>query len=121
VSAPVWIGVVLLGGLGASARFAVDLLVSYRYQGEFPLGTLVVNLSGTLALGVLAGAITDGDVLRLVGTGLLGAYTTFSTWSFQSQRLAEDGTPRLALANVLISVALGLAAIWIGTQVGEAL
>jgi CrcB protein len=121
VSAPVWLGVAVLGGLGATARFAVDLLVSYRAEGEFPLGTLVVNLSGTLALGILAGAVTDDAVLRLFATGLLGAYTTFSTWSFQSQRLAEDGAPRLALANILISLALGLAAIWIGMQVGEAL
>jgi CrcB protein len=121
VSLPVWIGVALLGGVGACARFAVDLTVSFREQGTFPLGTLVVNLTGALALGALAGAVTDEDALHLLATGLLGAYTTFSTWMFQSQRLAEDGEGAHALLNVVLSAALGLAAVWLGMQAGEAL
>jgi CrcB protein len=121
VSAPVWIGIALLGGLGACSRFAVDLLVSAREAGTFPLGTLAVNLSGALALGILAGAVTSDDALHVIGAGLLGGYSTFSTWMFQSQRLAEDGEPGAALANVVLSAAFGLAAVWIGMQVGEAL
>jgi CrcB protein len=121
MSLPVWIGLALLGGAGACARFAVDLMVTFRERGTFPLGTLAVNLSGALALGVLAGAVIDADVLHLFATGLLGGYTTFSTWMFQSQRLAEDGEGASALLNVVISAALGLAAVWLGMQAGEAL
>jgi CrcB protein len=121
VSLPVWIGVALLGGVGACARFGLDLAVSIRAASSFPFGTFAVNLTGALVLGAIAGAVTDGDALRLLGTGLLGAYSTFSTWMFQSQRLAEDGEPGAALMNVVLSAALGLAAVWIGMQVGEAL
>lgn len=121
MSLPLWIGVALLGGVGACARFAVDLLVSLRERGAFPLGTLVVNLSGALGLGVLAGAVADADVMRLLATGLLGAYTTFSTWMFQSQRLAADGEAGGGALNIVLSAALGLAAVWVGMEAGEAL
>jgi len=121
MSLAVWVGIALLGGVGACARFAVDLLVSVRQRGSFPLGTLAVNLSGALALGLVAGALADGDAQRLLATGLLGAYTTFSTWMFQTQRLAEDGAPRAALANVVVSAALGLALVWAGMELGEAI
>ena len=73
------IGVGLLGGTGAVARFLLDGAVAARVASAFPFGTLAVNLSGALALGVLHGAGVGGDAMRLVGTGLLGAYTTFST------------------------------------------
>jgi CrcB protein len=119
VSLTVWIGVALLGGLGACARFAVDLLVTFRERGAFPLGTLAVNLSGAFALGVLAGAAAGEDLTRLLGAGFLGAYTTFSTWMLQSQRLAEHGERRSALLNVVLSTALGLAAVWAGMRIGE--
>jgi CrcB protein len=121
VSAPVWIGIALLGGVGATARFAVDLGVTLRAKGSFPLGTMVVNLTGSLVIGVLAGAITDGDGLRLATTGFLGGYTTFSTWMFQTERLGADGEPRAALANIVVSAALGLGAVWLGMRIGEAL
>lgn len=121
MSGLVWIGVALLGGLGAAARFAVDGAVGSRAPGAFPLGTLAVNLSGALALGALTGAVTDAETLRLAATGLLGAYTTFSTWVFESHRLAEDGELSLAWANLALSAVLGLAALWAGMQVGEVL
>jgi len=66
---------------------------------------------------VLAGATTDEDTLRLIGAGLLGAYTTFSTWMLQSDRLG----PRLGALNVALSLALGIAAVWLGREVGMAL
>jgi CrcB protein len=59
--------------------------------------------------------------MRLVGTGLLGAYTTFSTWALESHRLGEAGRERLAAANVLVSLALGLACVWLGDRLGTAL
>ena len=118
MSAAVLIGVGLLGGLGALGRFLLDRAVAARLGDRFPWGTLAVNLSGALALGLLVGAEVGGDALRLAGTGLLGAYTTFSTWMFESQRLAEDGQLRRALANLLVSLVLGVALAWAGRELG---
>jgi CrcB protein len=115
----VWGGVAALGALGALLRFAVDSALQARAGDELPLGTLAVNLSGALALGVLTGAHVGGDALLLAGTGLLGAYTTFSTWMFETQRLVEEDDGRIALGYVAASVAGGLACgaagWWIGT------
>ena len=105
----VWIGVALLGGFGACARFMVDRAVAVR---AFPLGTLVVNLSGAFLLGLLSDV--TGDAYLLAGTATLGAYTTFSTWMFESQRAREEGRPRVALANLALSLVLGLGAAALG-------
>jgi CrcB protein len=118
VSAAVVVGVGLLGGVGAIARFLLDGAVSARAGRSFPWGTLAVNLSGALVLGILAGAAVQGDALRLAGTGLLGAFTTFSTWMFESHRLGEDGELRAGVVNLLASLALGIAAVWLGRQIG---
>ena len=115
MSAPVWIGVALLGGLGALARWAVDGLVSTHVHHGFPYGILAVNLTGSFALGVVAGAELDGDARRLVATGFLGAYTTFSTWMLDTDRLWLQRRQHAAAAvNLFASLALGLAAVWIG-------
>jgi fluoride exporter len=121
VSAPVVIGIALLGGAGAVARFLLDGAVAARAGHGFPWGTLAVNLSGAFLLGLLTGAALSGDGLRLLGTGLLGAYTTFSTWVFESHRQAEDGGGRGALANLALSLVLGLACAWAGRRAGIAL
>jgi CrcB protein len=115
------VGVGLLGGAGAVARFLLDGAVASRVASAFPFGTLAVNLVGALALGVLHGAGVDGDALRLAGTGLLGAYTTFSTWMLESHRLGEDGRLRVGVANLLVSLALGLACVCLGDRLGGAL
>ena len=107
-------GVGLLGGVGAIGRFLLDGGVASRVGSAFPFGTLAVNLTGALALGVLHGAGVSGDALRLLGTGLLGAYTTFSTWMLETHRLGEDGRLRLGALNIAVSLAVGLAAVWIG-------
>ena len=86
----VWIGVMLLGGLGAVARFSLDRAVSKRVARPFPFGTLVVNLSGALLLGFLAGLALSPHLALLAGTGFVGSYTTFSTWMLETQRLAEE-------------------------------
>ena len=99
----------------------LDGAVSGRVGRSFPWGTLAVNLSGAFALGVLAGATISEDAYRLAGTGLLGAYTTFSTWTLESHRLAEDGRGRLGVANLLASLLAGLAVAWLGQQIGELL
>ena len=120
MNALVWLGVVVLGGVGAVLRFSVDGLVSARTSGLFPHGTLVVNLSGALLLGLLGGLALDDRVALLAGTALIGAYTTFSTWMFETQRLTEDRQPSRAAANIAVSMALGLAAAALGAVVGSA-
>jgi CrcB protein len=121
VSAAVLLALGLLGGVGAVARFALDAAVSGRLGRAFPYGTLAVNATGALALGVLVGAALHGDAYRLAGTGLLGAYTTFSTWMLESHRLGEDGRLRAGAMNVALSLAAGLLVAWAGKQIGGAL
>jgi CrcB protein len=115
------LGVGVLGGAGAIVRFMLDGMVSSMTGRRFPWGTLTVNLAGAFALGVLAGAAVTGDALRLAGTGLLGAFTTFSTWMFESHRLGEDGELAWGMANLLGSLALGIAVVWLGRELGAAL
>lgn len=121
MSLTVTIGVGLLGGVGAVARFLLDGAVARRLGREFPWGTLVVNLTGAFALGVLVGAALHDDVFRIVGTGLLGAYTTFSTWAFESHRLGEDGELHLGALNFAVSLVFGVAVAWAGRELGGGL
>lgn len=121
MSWPVFLGVGLLGGLGAVARFALDGSVSARAGRSFPYGTLAVNLLGSLVLGALVGAALSGDRYRLAGTGLIGAFTTFSTWAFESHRLGEYRRMGLGTANFLVSLVLGVGAAWVGRRIGMAL
>lgn len=109
-----WLGVGVLGGAGALARFLVDGLVSGASAARFPLGTLVVNLTGSALLGLLVGLALHGHAYLLAGTATIGSYTTFSTWIFESHRHGEDGRPAILAANVLLSLALGLAAAELG-------
>jgi fluoride exporter len=106
------------GGAGALARFGVDSLVQSRRLGEFPLGTLVVNFSGCLLLGLLSGLHVSSHAMTLLGTATLGSYTTFSTWMLESQRLVEDGELAIAAGNLLVSLAVGLGAVALGRFVG---
>lgn len=113
---------VLVGsGAGAITRLGVDTVVQSRRLGEFPLGTLVVNTSGCLLLGLLAGLEPSPDTMLVLGTATVGSYTTFSTWMLETQRPAEDGERSLAWRNVLISFGLGLAAVALGRAVGRML
>jgi len=115
------VGIGLLGGLGALGRFALDGGVARRLGREFPYGTLAVNLSGSLLLGVFVGLALSENAYRLVGTGLVGAFTTFSTWTLESHRLGEDGRLRVGLLNFAVSLVLGVAVAWAGRQLGAAL
>lgn len=118
MNAPVWVGVAVLGGCGAIARFLLDGWVAERARGAFPLGTLAVNLSGALALGLLTGLALSGDALVLAGAAALGSYTTFSTWMLETHRLGEDAELRLALVNVALSLAAGVGAAALGRFLG---
>ena len=113
-----WAGVVVLGGCGAVLRFLVDGGVSARLGRSFPYGTLIVNLTGATALGVLAGLALGRETALLVGTALLGSYTTFSTWMFETQRLGEDRQVRPLVANLVVSLLAGVAAAAAGRWVG---
>lgn len=115
------IGVLLIGGVGAISRFSFDSLIQRRNRTEFPLGTFVINVSGSFVLGLLTGASLTPTVLLLAGTALLGSFTTFSTWMFETERLAEDGELALAALNVAGSIVAGLAAAAIGFALGGAL
>lgn len=122
----VWAGVMVLGGVGAVCRLLVDRAVSrravsHRTLAGFPTGTLVVNISGAWLLGFL-GALTLGPHFALLaGTAFVGAYTTFSTWMLETQRLGEERQGRLAVLNIVVSVVLGLAAAWLGQLIGRQL
>jgi CrcB protein len=113
-----WLAVGVLGGLGALARFLLDALVSSASGARFPLGTLLVNLSGALVLGLLVGIALSGEEYLLAGTAVIGSYTTFSTWMLESHRLAEDGLRWLLWANVALSLVLGVGAAALGRLLG---
>jgi CrcB protein len=109
-----WLAFLVAAGIGAPARYLIDGLVQDHTDGVFPWGTFVVNVSGCLVLGTIAGlglyhglGITTRTVL---GTGGMGAYTTFSTFTFETVRLAEEGAINEALRNVAASFVVGLAA-----------
>ena len=116
-----WLALAAFGALGALARFELDRAVSGRVRGSFPLGILVVNVSGAFALGLLLGFAPGSAALVVLGTGFLGAYTTFSTWIVDSERLAAKGRWRLGVLNVLGSMAAGLVASGMGLGVAAVL
>ena len=118
MSISLYAGIALLGGLGATMRFLVDAKISSHVDTVFPVGTLAVNLLGALVLGLLVGYGVSGDLMRLLALGLLGGFTTFSTWVFEAHRLAEDGLLRSAILNISLSIAAGLGAVWFGQLVG---
>ena len=113
MAALIWSGVAVLGGLGAVLRFMVDRTITSRSMPaflRFPAGTLVVNASGAALLGLLTGVALNSTAMLFAGTALLGSYTTFSTWMFETHRLAEEGQRWPAAANIVVSLASGLAA-----------
>ena len=117
---------VAFGGLiGAPARNIVDTWVTDRVAGDLPWGTAVVNVTGSVVLGVVTGLLLHhhvGPVPRaLLATGFCGAYTTFSTFTFETMELLEDGRLAEAAINAFGSLAVGLAAATAGLAVGLAL
>jgi len=121
----IYLGVALAGAAGAITRYVVDTSVQRRLFSAFPVGTLVVNLSGAFLAGVIAGHFLYrglGSTPAVVsGIGFLGAYTTLSTFDLESLRLFESGSVLLGLANVVASVVGGLAAAAAGVALGAVL
>ena len=116
------------GGMGSVARFGLNGLISARLGETFPWGTLVINITGSFLIGVFA-ALSDPDGGRLASPGvrqflmigICGGYTTFSSFSLQTLRLAQDREWLYAGGNVLLSVGLCLVAVWLGYALGAAL
>lgn len=119
------LGLVVAGAFGALLRYEAELHVRRLLGPSFPWGTLVINVSGGFVLGLLTGlaahhGISSGT-LTVLGTGLLGAYTTFSTFTFDTVTLSERGRVGAAAANIGASVLLGLGAAALGLLVGTAI
>ena len=117
----IWVAVTLIGGAGSIARFLVDGAISLAVGRDFPFGTMVVNISGAVILGLLTGLALGHDEALLAGTAAVGSYTTFSTWMLETQRLAEERQYRKAVVNVVISLVLGVAAAAAGRLIGTQL
>ncbi|ELP63576.1 fluoride efflux transporter CrcB [Streptomyces turgidiscabies] len=116
-----WLLVIAGGMVGAPLRYLTDRVVQSRHDTVLPWGTFAVNVTGCLILGLLTGAAPGPNLQLLLGTGLCGALTTYSTFSYETLRLAEDGAGLLAAANVMVSVLAGLGAAFAGVWVGGAL
>lgn len=117
-----WVG--LGAAVGAPARYLIDRAVQSRHDTVMPWGTMLVNVIGSVVLGVLLGAAVGRDLpaplVLGVGTGLCGALTTYSTFSYETLRLFEDGARLHSVLNVLISLLAGLGAAVVGYAVGAA-
>ncbi|MFF1403911.1 fluoride efflux transporter CrcB [Streptomyces sp. NPDC058294] len=120
-----WLLVAAGAAVGAPLRYLTDRAVQARHDSLFPWGTFVVNVIGCLVLGLLTGAVSAGaagqPVQLLVGTGLCGALTTYSTFSYETLRLTEAGSGRYAALNIVASVTAGLAAALTGVSLADAL
>ena len=113
------------GFIGANARFIVARLVGTLFETRFPLGTFVINMSGSFLLGILGTMIAQkvmppSEALRLaLGVGFLGAFTTFSTFEFETHALLEDGSWLTAATNMFASLFVGLVAVRAGIVVAK--
>jgi CrcB protein len=122
-----WLLVIAGALVGAPLRYLTDRAVRLRLRPDavFPWGTFTVNVAGSLILGLLTGAAVAGAagerLQLLLGTGLCGALTTYSTFSWETLRLAEEGSPVLAAGNVLGSLVAGMGAMYAGVALGGAL
>ena len=118
-----FLSVALGGAIGASARFAVNLLAVRLFGTGFPAGTLGVNVLGSFAMGVLAVVLLDraSPLAPFLLTGVLGGFTTFSAFSLDTLMLWERGEPGLALVYVILSVAASLLAVFAGLALGRSI
>jgi fluoride exporter len=126
MSVLLWTAVVLIGGAGSVLRFLADGAVAasadqHSAGRDFPLGTLAVNVSGAVILGLLSGLALGHDEALLAGTAAVGSYTTFSTWMLETQRLTEERQHRKAVVNVAASLVAGVAAAALGNLIGTRL
>jgi CrcB protein len=109
------------GGSGALFRFVAGTAIMQRYGGRFPLGTLVINLTGSFAIGILMTLLTERlqphpNWRLLLVVGFLGGYTTFSSFEYETYQAMRQGEHWIAIINVVGSVLLGYLAVWLGTM-----
>ncbi|MEX0173894.1 fluoride efflux transporter CrcB [Streptomyces sp. LMG1-1-1.1] len=110
-----WLLVVVGAAVGAPLRYLTDRALRARHDPVFPWGTFVVNVVGSFVLGLLTG-VSSAHVSLLLGTGFCGALTTYSTFSYETLKLHEDGAKGYALLNAAGSLAAGLGAVWLGVR-----
>jgi fluoride exporter len=120
------VAIAVAGAVGALARYGLEGFVSRRAPGAFPWGTFAVNVTGSFVLGFVFTLMTEQLTVApwvrgAVTIGFVGAYTTFSTFSFETYRLVEDGAVGIAAANAFASLAAGLGAVYLGVVTGRAL
>jgi fluoride exporter len=106
--------VALGAAVGAPARYLTDRVIQTRHDSVFPWGTCAVNTAGSMILGFVAGLPTNSTAGALVGVGFCGALTTYSTFGYETLRLAQDRARRYAAANAVVSILAGLAAAYCG-------
>lgn len=117
--------IALAGSLGALSRYVLGGYINSATGSAFPLGTFLINITGSFILG-FAGTFgferfaVNPNYRTAFTVGFVGAYTTFSTWSFETLRLIEDGSYGLALANAVGSLLVGLLAVWLGMVLARA-
>ena len=115
-------GLMVAGAAGAVLRYLVDRYVQGKVESDFPYGTVVINVTGSLVLGFLTGSALHHGLsaswVTVLGTGLCGAYTTFSTFTYDTFRLLGSDAPASAMTNVLVSVVAGLGAAVAGLALG---
>lgn len=109
-----WLAVGLLGGAAAGARYLLDAELSRRAGSHFPLGILAVNLTGALAVGLVAGSTLSGEALTILAGGAIGSFTTFSTWMLDTHLLGASGRVKLAWLNLALSLVAGFLALALG-------
>jgi CrcB protein len=114
------------GFIGAIARFMLGSYIGNRMGTRFPYGTFVINISGSFVIGVVLTILAERTTASpnwryLVPIGFVGAYTTFSTFEYETFRTAQDGQMFLAFLNVALSVVAGFAAVWAGVVAGRSL
>lgn len=107
--------------IGAPLRYLVDRSIQGRHDSVFPWGTLTVNVAGSALLGFLTGLPADPAVMSALGAGFCGALTTYSTFSYETLRLVEEGARFYALANIAASVVAGLGAAYLGLTAAHAI
>lgn len=114
------------GFIGAIARFVVGSYIGNRLGSRFPYGTFVINISGSFLVGVILAMLAERTTASsnwryLVPIGFIGAYTTFSTFEYETLRIAQDGQITFAFLNVILSVVVGFVAVWAGVVAGRSL
>lgn len=120
-----WLYVMVGAAAGAPLRYLTDRAIQRRHKSVFPAGTLAVNVVASLVLGLITGAASAGvassSVRLLLGTGLCATLSTYSTFSFETLRLGQQGSPRWAGLNVALSIVVGVGAAFVGVACGQLL